>query len=209
MATLEIIGAPLSNFVRVVRMACHEKCVDYTLTPARPHSPEVNAISPVGKIPVMRHGDFVLAESRAICAYIDQAFPGPSLLPKDPKAAALAEQWISLVCTTIDVALLRNYVRHYFFPGTPDGKPDRPAIEAGLPKCREAFAIMETELSRHAFLAGDSFTLADIFLLPIVHIMPAFPETAEMMKGSPAVSAWFATVSARPSAQATVPPPRM
>jgi glutathione S-transferase len=60
MSTIEIIGAPQSNFVRVVRMACHEKGVGYDLVPARPHSPEVKAVSPVGKIPVMRHGDLAL-----------------------------------------------------------------------------------------------------------------------------------------------------
>ena len=66
MATLEIIGAPQGNFVRTVRMACAEKVVPYTLNPALPHSPDVDAIHPFGKIPVMRHGDLGLCETRAI-----------------------------------------------------------------------------------------------------------------------------------------------
>jgi glutathione S-transferase len=44
-----------------------------------PHTPEVVAIHPFGKIPVMRHGDVTLAESRAICGYVDRAFDGPAL----------------------------------------------------------------------------------------------------------------------------------
>src|SRR5215468_4257307 len=74
MAELQIIGAPQSNYVCVARIACHEKGVPYTLVPARPHSPEVDAIHPFGKIPVMRHGDLTLCESRSICYYVDHAF---------------------------------------------------------------------------------------------------------------------------------------
>jgi glutathione S-transferase len=67
MSELQIIGAPQSNYVWVVRIACHEKGVPYTLVPVMPHTPEVDAIHPLGKIPVLRHGNVTLAESRAIC----------------------------------------------------------------------------------------------------------------------------------------------
>jgi glutathione S-transferase len=50
MPELQIIGAPQSNYVCVVRIACLEKGVPYTLVPAVPHSPEVDAIHPFGKI---------------------------------------------------------------------------------------------------------------------------------------------------------------
>ena len=89
MPELEIIGAPQSNFVWVCRIAAAEKGLAVKLDPARPHTPVVDAIHPSGKIPVMRHGDVTLFESRAICAYIDKAFPGPSLIPADAKSAAL------------------------------------------------------------------------------------------------------------------------
>src|SRR5262249_22807713 len=59
-ATLEIIGAPQSNFVCTTRIACMEKGVPYTLNPARPHTPEVDAVHPLGRIPAMRHGDVTL-----------------------------------------------------------------------------------------------------------------------------------------------------
>ena len=44
MAELELIGIPLSNYVRSVRMLCEEKGVAYKLDPARPQTPEVTAI---------------------------------------------------------------------------------------------------------------------------------------------------------------------
>jgi glutathione S-transferase len=207
MPTLEIIGAPQSNFVRTARMACVEKGVPYTLTPARPHSPEVDAIHPFGKIPVMRHGDLSLCESKAICSYIDLAFDGPPLIPRDPAGAARTEQWVSLINTSIDPVFLRQYLLAYFFSGLPDGAPDRAKIEAALPKMRQMFALLDRELSQRSYLAGADFTLADAFLLPIMHYMGKMPESAEMLRASPHVVAWFDRVAARPSARETEPPP--
>ena len=130
MPELQIIGAPQSNYLRVVRIAYAEKRVPYTLVPASPPSPEVDAIHPFGKIPVMRHGDVTLAESRAICFYIDHTFDGPPLAPRDPTKAAQTEEWISLVNTTIDPLLMRQYLLAYLFPRDPERRPDRAAIEA-------------------------------------------------------------------------------
>ena len=207
MPTLEIIGAPQSNFVRTVRIACMEKGVPYTLTPARPHSPEVDAIHPFGKIPAMRHGDLALCESKAIGSYIDMAFDGPPLIPRDPAGAARTEQWISLINTGIDPVFMRQYLGAYFFSGLPDGAPDRARIDAALPKMREMFALLDRELGGRAYLAGDTFTLADAFLLPIIHYMRLMPESGELVQASPNVSAWFDRVVARPSGSETVPPP--
>jgi len=72
----------------------------------------------------MRHGDVMLFESKAICAYVDRAFDGPPLIPADAISAALVEQWISLINSAIDPVCVRQYLLAYFFPGTPDGAPD-------------------------------------------------------------------------------------
>ncbi len=99
MPDLQLIGAPQSNYVWVCRIACAEKGVPYTLVPVFPHTQEVDAIHPLGKIPALRHGAFTLCESRAICCYIDRAFAGPNLVPREPLAAARVEQWLSIVNT--------------------------------------------------------------------------------------------------------------
>jgi glutathione S-transferase len=207
MSTPEIIGIPQSNFVRTVRMACEEKGVKYTLTPARPHAPEVNAIHPLGKVPAFRHDGVELCESKAISTYIDAAFPGPALIPRDPAGAARCEQWISLVNTAIDPVLMRQYLLAYFFSGLPDGAPDRARIDAALPKMREIFSLLDKTLATRPYIAGDAFTLADAFLLPIIDYMRMKPESQEMLAASPHVQAWFDRVMARASAKETVPPP--
>ncbi len=139
MPELQIIGAPQSNYVWVARIACTEKDVPYTLVPVLPHSPEVDAIHPFGKIPAMRHGDVTLCESRAISFYIDHAFAGPPLAPRDPVAGARTEQWISLVNTHIDPLLVRQYLGAYFFPGTPDGEPNHAVDRRSLAEDGAAF----------------------------------------------------------------------
>jgi glutathione S-transferase len=207
MATLEIIGAPQSNFVRTARIACMEKGVPYALNPARPHSPDVDAVHPFGKIPAMRHGDVALCETKAICTYIDLAFDGPPLIPRNPTDAARTEQWISLVNTGFDLVFAREYLRAHFFSGLPDGAPDRVKIDAALPKMREMFALLDRELGTRPYLAGNDFTLADAFLLPLIDYMRVMPESSEMVKASPNLSAWFDRVSARPSVKETEPPP--
>jgi glutathione S-transferase len=65
---------------------------NYDLKHSTPHSPDVSAIHSFGKVPVMRHGDFELCESKAIATYLDLSFPGPKLIPTDPRHAALTEQ---------------------------------------------------------------------------------------------------------------------
>ena len=60
MAKPEIIGSARSSYTRVVRMVCEEKGIDYVLTEALLRAPEVRAIHPFGKMPVLRHDDFEL-----------------------------------------------------------------------------------------------------------------------------------------------------
>jgi glutathione S-transferase len=206
MADLEIIGLPLSNYVWTCRIAAAEKGVPYKLTPARPHSPEIDCIHPFGKMPAMHHGDVELFESKAICSYIDAAFPGPSLIPRQPAAMAKTEQWISCVNTTIDPLLVRQYILGYAFPRTPDGGPDRKRIDAALVNMPAQFAVLEKAVAS-GHLVGNSFTLADMNLVPIVYYLTKFPESAEMMAKSPALTRYLERHMKRESVQTSVPLP--
>lgn len=207
MPDLEIIGAPQSNFVWVTRIACGEKGVPYTLVPARPHTPEVDAVHPFGKIPALRHGEVTLCESRAICFYIDHAFDGPPLVPRDPAEGARVEQWISLINTQIDPVVVRQYLGAYFFPGTPDGSPDRARIEAALGPMAAQLAVLDGAVRETGHLVGGSFTLADIDLLPILWYLRQMPESSPMIAKLPSLTAYCERHMARPSVMDTIPPP--
>ena len=86
---LEIVGFPVSNFVRSVRMVAEEKGVPYELVPERPHSDTVKGLNPTGKIPALRHDGLELCESLAIARYIEEAFDGARMIPEDPKNCLL------------------------------------------------------------------------------------------------------------------------
>ena len=100
-------------------------------------APEIRAIHPFGKMPVLRHGDFQLFESKAIASYLDRSFPAPYVFPANPELAALTEQWVSLVNTLVDQTLIRTYLFAYIAPKTANGEPDRKTIEAVMPALRE------------------------------------------------------------------------
>jgi glutathione S-transferase len=202
---LEIIGIPQSNYLRAVRIACEEKGVAYRLIMERPHSPAVDAFHPLGKVPVMRHGDFTLCESMAIAAYIDRSFPGPKIFSDDVKATARIEQWVSL-CNTSLFLMTRDYVRQYFFPTGPNGDPDRTIVDAAIPGMQKALAILDKAVAEMGFLVGKTFTYADMNLLPVLAFMHDCPESKETLWGLGNLTAYFKKHSVRPSFSKTMPP---
>ena len=158
MPVLEIIGVPQSNYVWAVRMVCEEKGVAYDYKPERPHSPAVDAIHPFGKVPVMRHGDLELCESKAIATYIDRVFDGPKVIPDDAKRAAQVE-------------------------------------------------ILDRAVAGTGHLVGDSLTLADINILPMLFYVNRFEEGKAMLGAAKNLSAYMERHFARPSFKASAPPP--
>lgn len=207
MSKIEIIGFPQSTYVRAVRMACEEKGIAYDLTLVPPHSPEVLAIHPFGKIPAMRHGDFELCESKAIATYLDLTFPGPRLIPTDIRRAAVAEQWISLVNSVMDATMVRTYLFAYIFAKTEDGQPDRKLIDAAVPIMQEQIGILDKGVSKSGYLAGDSLTFADLNLMPILFYIQKFPEGAAAVAGAKHLASYYERLAERPSFKDTMPPP--
>jgi glutathione S-transferase len=202
----EIIGSIRSSYTRVVRMVCEEKGIDYVLSETPIQAPELLAIHPFGKMPVLRHGDFELFESKAIATYLDRVFPGPQLIPSDPRLAALTEQWVSLVNSVVDGTMIHTYLFAYIFPKAPGGKPDQAAIAAVLPALRRQFEVLDNAVAKTGHLAGDQYTLADINLMPILFYVRELPEARELFDASANLTSYYARHSARPSFQRTIPP---
>jgi glutathione S-transferase len=201
----EIIGSARSTYTRAVRMVCEEKGIAYVLTEMPLRAPEILAIHPLGKMPVLRHGDVALFESKAIATYLDRSFPGPQLMPSDPHLAALTEQWVSLVNTVIDRTLIRTYLFAYIAPKTA-GAPDREAIEAVMPAVREQIGVLDKAVARTGYLVGDQFTFADINLLPILHRVGQVPEGAQALAAAGHLAGYYEQHASRPSFARTMPP---
>ncbi len=202
--TVTVIGDARSSYVRTVRMALAEKGVAYTHQSAAPHSPEVLAHNPFGRVPVFCDGPISFYETRAILGYIDDAFDGPSLLPKGrPSAQARGEEWISLINSHAYDAMVRRYVLQYLFPKGEGGQPDRAVIDAAVPDIDKHLAVFEQVYGNRDYLVGGELSMADLFLAPILSYVAMFPEGAELLKKYPNVRRAQATMQQRPSFAAT------
>jgi glutathione S-transferase len=203
---IEIFGVPQSNFTRAVRIACAEKSIEYDYHPVPPHSPEVVAIHPLGKIPVLRHGELMLAESWPIASYLDRLFPQtPMILVGEAARTAEIEQWVSIVAMSVDPLLVREYAFAYLFPATPDGSVDRATVEEVLPRLKGLMAILDARVADTEFLAAGRFTFADALLLSTLAAVRQFPEGASAIAAAPNLSRYLERHSRRASLIATNP----
>lgn len=209
MSELLAHGVPGSPFLRAVLATAEEKGVPYRLIPLAPGSLQSEAhrrMHPFGRIPVVEHGDFVLYETQAIVRYLDAVGAGPSLQPTDPRAAARMNQVIGV----------NDW---YFFPkvagpvvfqrligpillGT---TPDEAAIAEALPTAQTCVAEFERLLGSSTWLAGESFSLADLMVGPQLEYLSQTPEGRALLGGT-RLEAWLKRIAARPSFQATLPP---
>jgi glutathione S-transferase len=198
MATLKIHGLPPSTFTRTVRLACHEKGIDYEMVDAMPGS--IDALNPFRKIPAITHGDVTLYESIAILRYLERTFPGPRLWPEDSLAAAVCDQWASAVSDSLVNAALRYMASRFGFLPVP-----AEMAQKYLDKTVELVPIFERQLGKHRFLAGEALTAADLYLFPLYAYFPDIAELRAIAVKSPNLNRWAAEMAARPSVRATEP----
>src|SRR5437764_5980892 len=99
MAETTVFGFPHSSFVHIAQLVLTHKEVPYTFEDIEPDmgSPKHLALHPFDRVPILQHGDFVLYETSAIVAYLEEQFPMPSLYPDTPQGRARMNQWISAV----------------------------------------------------------------------------------------------------------------
>jgi glutathione S-transferase len=207
MAELEIMGVPFSNYVRSVRMLCEEKGIIYKLTPSRPHSPEVNAIHPAGQIPVMRHGDITLFESKAIATYIDRTFPGQTFIPHDTLEGAQVEQWVSYGNVKVDRWIMREFVVPSVFFDKTKG-PDTARIAAALPEIDRCCKALDDGVAETGHLVGSRLTYADMNVIPMLSMLLNFPAGKDILAKCGSLSAYVARLTDLPSFKNTAPPAR-
>ncbi len=204
-----ITGALLSPYVRAVCCAFEEKGAPYELEAItgieQLKTPEHRALHPFGKIPVMRHGGFVLYESGAICRYLDAAFDGPALQPAGLRERALMDQWMSALQHYFMADLGGRYIGPNLFPKGPDGAPDRAIIDTAKDDVRHHVGVADAALEGRDWLAGDALSLADLYLHAILGLARMMPDAEEFVSGFANIERAHAAITVRPSFQATVP----
>jgi glutathione S-transferase len=138
--------------------------------------------------------------------YVDEAFPGPPLMPESPADRARAEQWISATNSYFYDAMALRYVLQYIFPKGADGKPDRATIDRALADMKRYFGLLDATYGSRNFLVGERPSLADLLLAPIVFYVSKMPEGGKLVASFPNLNRGQAAIAERDSFKATLPP---
>lgn len=199
---MKIFGHPISTCTRKVLTTLAEKqakfeLVTIDLSTSAQKNPDFMTRQPFGQIPALEDGDFRLYESRAIARYLDEVLPGQALTPKEPRARAVMEQWISIETSNFTPYAMA-YIYQYVFGPRRGQKPDLAKIEEAKPKLEKCLAILDTQLAQGPHLIGDPFTLADIFYMPYFEYVMTTP-AKELIDARSQVTAWWKRVSERAS----------
>ena len=205
MPDVTLYGFPISTYVRTARIALEEKGVKYDLNPLPPHDAELVKHQPFGKVPALKHGDFEIYETAAITRYVDEAFPGPALQPKDVKDRARMEQWISVINGHVYPTVIGSVVLEHLAPKLMNRPTDTARIKAAVPNAELQLGLFERALAKSPNLAGSAPSLADYFAAPILYYFSTTPEGGPMIAGKPKVAAWLKGLLDRKSAKATQP----
>jgi glutathione S-transferase len=165
MHRMKIIGSFVSPYVRKVLVCMELKGIDYEVDPITPFfgNDEFRRLSPLCRIPVLIDDGLLLTDSTVIAEYLDEAFPDPPLMPREPKERARA-RWLEEFA---DTRLGDVFIWGLFYPKMVSprvwGEPgDQDRIDKSLATdIPAALDYLEGELPDGGFLFGD-MGLADI-----------------------------------------------
>ncbi|MDX1723007.1 MAG: glutathione S-transferase family protein [Pseudomonas sp.] len=205
--SLTVYGAPLSPFVRKVRLFLAEKDLEYSLENILPFGQPAwfRDLSPLGRIPALKDGDFSLADSSVICQYLEDNYPEHPLLGRNAEQRArvrwlekYSDYELAPLCT---FSVFRNRALK---PSM--GQPcDEAAVQSTLTEKLPAhFDYLEQTLGTAEYFVGDSLTLADLAFACQMINMEHGGEQLDAQRW-PNLAALYRRVNARPSVQALLP----
>ena len=189
-----LIGAGYSVYTRICLLALRLKGVAFAFEALDVFAPDGPARArqaghPFGKIPILRHGGLTLFETLAITRYIDQAFDGPPLQPKDPAARARMNQIVSIVDTQAYPVLVWGL----HVPASQDRPPEPGMLEKG----RAVLAVLDA-LADAPWLCGADPTLADACLAACMEYILDSAAGPRFAGEAPRLWAWWQHAQALP-----------
>lgn len=170
-----IYGFSFSPFVRKVLVVAREKNINHEQVSISPASKTILNMNPVGKIPVMAHGDLTLPDSTVIAAYFEKIEPEPKLYPADPAEYGKA-LWFQVYADTFMFQSLGvpTVYETYFGCVKENREVDQSridkVIDVSLPPICE---YLEGELGDNQYLVGETLTIADIAVAGIFQYIKA------------------------------------
>lgn len=185
-----------------VRIALHEKKLPYQklavdIRKGEQKKPEFLKLNPYGKVPVLVDEQNVLWESCIINEYLDERYPEPPLMPKEPIARCRIRLLMDFGLNYIEVPYWK--IRGEFMKK--DGSPDRTVVNEMQIVLRDSLRYLEEAIQDKPYFMGH-FSLLDVGLIPRFLRMESFGilPTSTL----PNLSAWLHRMKERPSVKATL-----
>ncbi len=190
------------------------------------HKPEYLAINPNGTIPVLVHGDVMLAESTEMGEYIDAEFPGPTLRPEAPRDRWRMRWWGKFLDGYFGPSLSMIGWNVFVGPSVRDKDPEelkRNIARIPLKERRDAWSmaiyntfpeeqlaessrrvlrgieVFESALGERPYFAGDTYSLADINAFCMAYALPMMQAEHVNQEKTPNLIDWLRRVYARPA----------
>ena len=207
-----VYGFPRSTFVNIVRLVLTHKDVAYRFEDLEPvmGRSEHLALHPFNRVPIFRHGDFTVYETRAIVGYIDEVFAGARLTPQNPHARARMNQWIGVVDSYVYPYMIYHVTHERLVFPELGIASDEKVVAHALPKVENALVAIERELSDgRDYLLGPELSIADFYLLPSTFAFSLTEEGKAMYPKDPAVCRGRERMESLPTTQklrAILPP---
>jgi glutathione S-transferase len=191
---------PLSPFCRKVRLSLAEKRIEVELVEERYWEQDADFLrrNPAGKVPVLKLGNRTMAESAAICEYIEEAWPSPPLMPKDPEGRYEVRRLVSWFDDKFHAEVTRKLMGERVFKKVMGGGyPDSANVKAGAKAIKFHIDYMAWLLEQRRWLAGNELTLADFaaaaHLSCLDYISDVDWHRSEIVKD------WYAKIKSRPA----------
>jgi glutathione S-transferase len=147
---------------------------------------------PFGRVPALDDDGFEMFESRAMIRYLNEK-AGGKLVPADLQGRARMEQWISIETSELTPHAMK-FIYQYVFKR----EQDAAVLEAAGKALDATCDVMERRLAGATFLAGETFSLADICFMPYFEYVMGTP-AKEIVAKHPHVMAWWNRVAERPT----------
>ena len=206
---VELHGYEYSVYAWIARFALHEKGVKYSWMEINPFAENVPAsylaMHPFKRVPVLVDDGFAVYETTAITRYIDEAFDGPELQRTEPKERARCCQIISIVDSYAYWPLVRQVFSNGFLRPRTRRPVDAGELRIGLAEAPRVLSALEAIASDAPFLCGDSLSLADVHLAPMIGYFALAPDGRLILDRYSRLSRWLGSISNRPAYQASIP----
>lgn len=200
--TYKVLGSTVSTCTQTVLATLEEVGASYefelidVVGGGTRHPDFLAKYNPFGQIPALVDGDLVMFESRAIARYIALKHGAKTLYPIDePQQAALVEQWLS-VNQSNNGPVFETF-SEYFVKPLRSLTPDASRIDEFKLKMDPYLTILDNQLAKTRYLAGENYTLADLSFVSMTRTVLACDGFGNTFDKYPNLKRWWSEISER------------